>query len=129
MRILVLCASVILSLTITPAGFTQDRIALDPCANVEQGLELSNCIAGEYQRADAELNTVYRQVMSKLDNEEHKTALRNAQRAWIEYRDTNCEYETYLFRQGGPSEQHRVVCTTRMSMERTRELQEMLKDN
>ena len=129
MRILILCASLILSLMITPAGFTQDRRAPDPCANAEQGLELSNCIAGEYQRADAELNTVYRQAMLKLNTEEHKTALRNAQRAWIEYRDSNCEYETHLFRQGGPSEQHRVVCMTRMSMERTRELQEMLKDN
>ena len=43
--------------------------------------------------ADAALNKIYKQLAAKLDGKE-KTALRDAQRAWIAFRDKECEYRT-----------------------------------
>ncbi|MEO8240332.1 MAG: lysozyme inhibitor LprI family protein [Flavobacterium sp.] len=49
--------------------------------------------ADELEVADKKLNTLYKQVMSVLDESE-KTTLRNEQRKWIKYRDISCEEET-----------------------------------
>jgi uncharacterized protein YecT (DUF1311 family) len=43
---------------------------------------------GQYQRADADLNTVYERCLSTLPPDA-KAALREAQRLWLAYRDAN----------------------------------------
>jgi uncharacterized protein YecT (DUF1311 family) len=43
---------------------------------------------GHYQRVDADLNAVYERCLTTL-SPEAKTALREAQRAWVVYRDAN----------------------------------------
>lgn len=43
-----------------------------------------------YEKADVELNATYKQLMTQLD-EEGKKSLRNAQRAWIAFRDAEAE--------------------------------------
>jgi uncharacterized protein YecT (DUF1311 family) len=43
---------------------------------------------GHYQRVDADLNAVYERCLATL-SPEAKTALREAQRAWVAYRDAN----------------------------------------
>jgi uncharacterized protein YecT (DUF1311 family) len=45
-------------------------------------------IKGHYQRVDADLNAVYERCLTTL-SPEAKTALREAQRAWVAYRDAN----------------------------------------
>jgi uncharacterized protein YecT (DUF1311 family) len=132
MRILILCA--IFALVLMPqAGFTQASKAPDPCEN-KQGLEWSNCVTHEFERADGELNNTYRLLMSKMkirplsedgglpDDERYETALKNAQRAWIAYRDSNCEYESSHYRDGAPMFGQVALCKRRMSIERTSEL-------
>ena len=44
-----------------------------------------------FERADAELNVVYKRITSSLPAAS-KTALRDAQRAWIDYRNANRPY-------------------------------------
>src|SRR5215813_2126421 len=82
-----------LLLTGVPA-LSQDK--KDPCANPQTQLEMNECQGKEYRKADAELNAVYKQLMSKLDDEGEKAALKNAQLAWIKFRDANCDFEAYL---------------------------------
>jgi uncharacterized protein YecT (DUF1311 family) len=43
--------------------------------------------AGEAKAADAELNAAYQSLMKNTDEQEWRTRLRKAQRAWIAYRD------------------------------------------
>jgi uncharacterized protein YecT (DUF1311 family) len=45
-------------------------------------------IPGRYQRVDADLNAVYERCLTTL-SPEAKAALREAQRAWVAYRDAN----------------------------------------
>jgi uncharacterized protein YecT (DUF1311 family) len=46
------------------------------------------CQAGDAERADEELNSVYRQLLAKLASDHRaRTALIEAERAWIQYRD------------------------------------------
>jgi len=60
--------------------------------------EMINCILAETVRQDARLNHNYKNLLSKLAAE-RKSALIEAQRAWIRFRDTNCRF--YADPEGG----------------------------
>ena len=53
--------------------------------------DMIDCIMAEAKQQDARLNENYKRLMSKL-SEERKTALLEAQRAWIRFRDANCTF-------------------------------------
>ena len=46
----------------------------------------NSCLGRAYEKWDAELNRVYRELSGKLDAGE-RAALRDAQRAWVAFRD------------------------------------------
>jgi uncharacterized protein YecT (DUF1311 family) len=124
MKVSAFTVSMILWFLATPSDSVQNQKSQDPCANAQTTAEMRDCAGKEYKQADAELNKAYKQVMSKLDDEGHQAALKIAQQAWIKYRDTNCEYESYL-NQGGTA--YSVVhtgCLTRMTKERTAALRQ-----
>jgi uncharacterized protein YecT (DUF1311 family) len=54
----------------------------------------------QYKQADAELNKVYEQVMSRLDSKSQKDALKAAQRAWISFRDKECDFDASRYEGG-----------------------------
>jgi len=64
----------------------------NPCANAQTQLEMNNCFCGQYQKADAELNRVYRQLLSTNAGDTVFTEkLKVAQRAWIAFRDAQLD--------------------------------------
>ena len=50
------------------------------------------CIVAETSRQDARLNRVYKKAMGALESPERKKQLQTAQRAWIKFRDANCDF-------------------------------------
>ena len=65
----------------------------DDCANAADQRTMSECAAKDYTRADAQLNTLYKQINQRLkDNPEGKKALLTAQRAWLGFRDAECGF-------------------------------------
>jgi uncharacterized protein YecT (DUF1311 family) len=50
-----------------------------------------DCISAELKRQDALLNQNYRKLMASLSTA-RKKVLQEAQRAWIKFRDTNCDF-------------------------------------
>jgi uncharacterized protein YecT (DUF1311 family) len=57
-----------------------------------------DCIATELQRQDARLNRAYKAAMAPL-SAPRKKQLQAAQRAWLAYRDANCQF--YADPEGG----------------------------
>jgi uncharacterized protein YecT (DUF1311 family) len=47
----------------------------------------------ELEVADAELGKVYKDAMTQASSARAKDALRNAERAWIKYRDSECKLD------------------------------------
>gem|GEM_PF-1884709 len=65
-----------------------------PCDAPQTQAEMNACSFKDYKEADAELNKVYREVMSKLNNDtKRKNLLKKAELSWIKFRDTQSEYE------------------------------------
>lgn len=82
------------------------------CANAMAQQEMNQCAYDDWEMADADLNAAYKQAMALLKEwdaglpEEERggaEALREAQRAWISFRDSACEAEGYAMK-GGSAE-------------------------
>jgi len=99
----------------------------DPCVDGETTVDMKMCTLKKYNQADDERNKVYRQLMSRLDDEGHKASLKTAQLAWLKYRDSNCDFESYLNRGGSIYSVIVGDCMTVMTNSRTKELKEQIK--
>lgn len=105
------------------------------CAAAENQMELNQCAYEEWQTADAELNSAYKRVMAMLKDQDSQLyadlrggpeALRDAQRAWITFRDKTCEAEGFQMRGGTAEPMVVAFCLTRVTRERIGHLYGML---
>ncbi|SEN53646.1 Uncharacterized conserved protein YecT, DUF1311 family [Pseudomonas sp. ok272] len=65
----------------------------DDCSNAADQRTMNECAAKDYKHADAQLNTLYKQINQRLnDNPEGKKSLLMAQRAWLGFRDAECGF-------------------------------------
>ena len=118
------------------AALAQDDPPLD-CANAMSQADMNQCAYLDFEKADKELNAVYRdalKVQAEADTQAAEMnpayvgavkALKKAQRAWIDYRDGHCEgvgYEAV-----GGSMQPMLIdgCKARLTETRTKELREL----
>jgi uncharacterized protein YecT (DUF1311 family) len=54
---------------------------------------MRDCMTSEQTRLESTLNTVYHDLMSTMPDGDEKTSLRDAERAWITHRETQCAFE------------------------------------
>lgn len=107
-------------------GFGQSQ-KKHPCPDAQSQGELNVCWGKEYKAADARLNTVYRAFMTKL-NEEESAQLKNAQLAWLKYRDTNCEFVADQFKGGSMRPMIAAMCLADVTNARVTELKTQMKE-
>ena len=67
--------------------------AEDDCEGETQ-YEMNVCAGHKFEKADKVMNERYTKLMKRLDPED-QGKLRQAQRAWISYRDKVCEFGNY----------------------------------
>lgn len=86
------------------------------------------CVALEYERADKELNSVWKQVISQLSGDA-KERLIDRQLAWIDERDATCDNETRSIRENGGNGYHIFLnlCLRRVTIQRTEVLRGYLR--
>lgn len=105
------------------------------CTNAEAQQEMNFCAEKEWQAADVELNQAYKAVladMQALDKlmppelQGAEDALRTAQRAWITYRDANCQLAGYPMRGGSAEPLLIYSCLRQMTENRSGELWALL---
>jgi uncharacterized protein YecT (DUF1311 family) len=89
--------------------------------------EMNREAAAAFQKADAQLNKVYAQVVAKLD-EEGQAKLKAAQRAWIAFRDAQAELEADAMRDGTGATALRSEASAALTVKRTESLKEFLKE-
>ncbi|MDB5556224.1 MAG: putative urease-associated protein [Rhizobium sp.] len=130
---------VILALLLTGAtcAMAQEDPPVD-CANAMTQADMNQCAYQDFEKADKELNAVYRQALKSQEEADKEAAeigpdyvgavkaLKKAQRAWIDYRDGHCDgvgYEAV-----GGSMQGMLIsgCQATMTTARTKELRELI---
>lgn len=94
--------------------------ASGPCMETDQGMStvgMSECLAQETDWWDSQLNVDYAALREELD-EESAEALQAAQRAWIDWRDTKCEFEYTYWREGTIGSTYYGSCMLDLTAER-----------
>lgn len=101
------------------------------CANPITQVEMTGCASVAYEAADAELNAAYGPAMDMaraIDSAgtfgavPAATLLRDAQRAWIAFRDAACDAEATMARGGTMQSMLFYNCLERLTRARTGDL-------
>ena len=118
-------------------------MAADPevdCENAMAQPDLNACAYQEYERADAALNTQWKltaAVMKEQDRGLDRTydtrpgyydTLLAAQRAWLTYRDRQCEAQGYTMRGGSAEPMVISGCMTTLTQARTKDLKALIEE-
>ena len=113
----------------TPALAAADSdMTKEYCMDKAKGVtpEMIDCISAEMARQDARLNASYKKLMAKLSAKRKKTLL-EAQRAWIKFRDLNCEF--YYDPDGGTAARLAGSdCFLQATADRAKELKNLTND-
>ncbi len=112
-------------------------LAQEPnCSDPQYQTEMNLCAARDFERADAELNRIWPQLLASAregdadinrefdDRPTGEQTLREAQRAWITFRDQHCAFEGYESRGGSMETMLYEGCRARLTLERIRQLQQ-----
>jgi uncharacterized protein YecT (DUF1311 family) len=107
--------------------FGQGTKKVDPCARAQSQADMNDCWGREYRSVDATLNQVYRQLVAML-NDEERSQLKEAQTAWLKYRDANCEFVADQYKGGTMRPMVHAICLGDMTRNRTAELRTQIKE-
>ena len=124
---LVLLPCLCLLLAVAAPAQKQRPAAKDPCPGANSQYELNQCAHKEFQAADASLNRIYNQLASNLD-EGARAKLKEAELAWLKYRDANCEFVSSEYEGGTMRPMVHSFCLADMTRARTAELKAQLKE-
>ena len=122
-----LCTGLLIALTLMSVTIAGQKQKPKPCEDAQTQADMNICFGNEYKKADAALNKVYQQLVAMLD-EDDKTQLKNAENAWLKYRDTNCEFVADQYKGGSMRPMIAAICLADVTENRTKELRSQIKD-
>ena len=96
------------------------------CADQTQA-GLDKCASVSFQLADHALNDAYREVLRRLDGDDHKKRfLAAAEKAWIALRDAECKFAVSSTGSGSIYPMEYSLCLEGETRKRTKDLQAYL---
>jgi uncharacterized protein YecT (DUF1311 family) len=113
----------------------------DPCADLQSQAEMNQCSTLQYKIADASLNALYQRLMTALEKdlaeaqrakdpdqirycETGLSDLKEAERAWLQYRDLHCKAAKRRFEGGSMSPAVWSACMKQVTEHRIAELKQ-----
>lgn len=87
------------------------------CPEGRTQLDMNACAAEELAQADSLLNENYQALLRTLEPERVQ-ALREAQRAWIRFRDAECEFQVSEVAGGSIAPSVHALCLAHLSEQR-----------
>lgn len=91
-----------------------------PCGNETSTLDTVACVQAKTKVWDDRLNDAYRGLQKRIGPDQQKS-LQQAELAWIQYRDTNCEF--YYTSPGSIRQILAAECLRSMTQDRALELE------
>jgi uncharacterized protein YecT (DUF1311 family) len=106
------------------------------CRDPQTQADMNGCAWLDFERADAALNAAYREAVTRAraadreaaayvtgdDRPGEEATLREAQRAWVAFRDAHCRLEGYEARGGSMESMLYDGCRATLTNERTAQL-------
>ncbi|CNI32218.1 Uncharacterized protein conserved in bacteria [Yersinia frederiksenii] len=102
------------------------------CKNIQASNQIYICSKQSLEKSDANLNREYRKLLSAIDSEygnhedlksEYINKIKSSQRAWVNFRDKNCEVFSYQIDVGTEAYETSInYCKDKMTQDRIKEL-------
>jgi uncharacterized protein YecT (DUF1311 family) len=125
--------AVVLGLLVSSAAGAGDTLPNIDCSKATANAELNACAERQVNKADAKLNDAYQKALAYIaktdgdkpyDAKSWADALRTSQRAWIAYRDADCNGLIPMSWGGGTGAMGAVLgCMQTKTEARTKELE------
>jgi uncharacterized protein YecT (DUF1311 family) len=97
----------------------------DPCAKAMTQADMNSCYGGEYKKADAHLNSIYRKALAALQSDKTAVAdLKTAEFAWIKYRDAHCQAAAHQYDGGSIQPMIESQCLQLVTQHRIEEIKQ-----
>lgn len=109
--------------TLTRARTAELRGPNPECGGDAPQAEINRCLTGQFNRADTELNRVWRAALA-AQRAAGAERLQTAQRGWLAYRDAHCESIADAGLGPELAASQTILCRTALTQARTRELAE-----
>jgi len=102
------------------------------CDNAQMQIEINFCAEQEWIAADEDLNAAYRGARAHMRTIDAdlpanlrgaEVQLRDAQRAWVTFRDAACAAEGFALRGGTAEAMVIYFCLARLTLQRTADLE------
>jgi uncharacterized protein YecT (DUF1311 family) len=104
------------------------RAAEDCDVSNRSQAELNNCYGNVYKASDAQLNALYKQIEGRLkDDKETTKLLVSAERAWVAFRDAECDFLTSGVSGGTVYPMIHAICLDRLTSKRFDDFKTYLK--
>jgi uncharacterized protein YecT (DUF1311 family) len=101
-------------------GLALGSAAAAECRGTTQA-DLNACADSDLKRADAAMNAAYARLMKRI-GPQAQAGLKEAQRAWLPYRDRTCDLEALGTAGGSAQPMVRAGCLAALTQERTKRL-------
>jgi uncharacterized protein YecT (DUF1311 family) len=95
------------------------------CDHASTQVAINACARQEYETADKQLNQLYSEYRARLDGSQKKK-LKQAQIAWLKFRDLNCDFESSAVEGGSAYAMVRNRCLAEKTRARVTELQQLV---
>lgn len=100
----------------------------DECDSATTQSDMNQCAGRQFQAADKQLNNLYQQINLRLkDQPQAKKLLVSAQRAWVVFRDAECEFSSSGVEGGSVYPLVYSNCTTALTKARVENFKTYLK--
>lgn len=97
------------------------------CANANDQYALNECVSNDYKNSDSELNKLYKEIRKRLAEQPDSIhRLVAAQRAWISFRDAECNFVSANLQGGSSYGMIKGMCLSRLTQTRIKDLKTYL---
>lgn len=118
-RTALLLAALTFSLVLSAAARAQEDV---DCSDPQNTVEMRYCASQDFDAADQQLNSLYKQLTRRLEPEP-LAILKSSQRAWVAFRDSECEFQAYWTKGGSISPQLEIQCMAALTQARVKQLE------
>lgn len=95
------------------------------CKNATTQMDMNICASQDFRHSDALLNQAYKQKMAQLSPEQ-QTKFKVAQRNWIAFRDSDCDFMSSGVEGGSVQPMVYSGCLQQKTEQRTKEINAIL---
>ncbi len=109
------------------AGLVATPAYAQECNESSNQHELHVCADEAYKKTNAELNATYQEIMGRLkDDGPTRDMLVRAQRAWLTFRDAECDFATFAAKDGSIWPMLNLQCLDGLTAKRITDLKAYL---